>query len=174
MRWQPSEPDGSTAYRQGHIPGAVYVSLEDEPITKRHRPGTAPAAHRAGCRGRRHAGGAFGRVPVVVATTTWNQAGSARVVVLTAAGLLGVRISTAAWQLGGRRRRWDTDVPGRRPAMCRVPHGDLYVGALPTLTAEQVAARVGTLLDARAPGTFPRRRRTGGPGCRPIPGRNLP
>ena len=30
VRWQLGEPDGREAYRQGHLPGAVYVSLEDE------------------------------------------------------------------------------------------------------------------------------------------------
>ncbi|HET6736792.1 rhodanese-like domain-containing protein, partial [Mycobacterium sp.] len=29
VRWQLTEPDGHAAYEQGHIPGAVYVSLED-------------------------------------------------------------------------------------------------------------------------------------------------
>ena len=48
----------------------------------------------------------------------------------------------------------DTDVPQPPPGDVPVPHEDLYAGALPTLTAEQVAARVGTLLDARAPERF--------------------
>ena len=30
VRWQLTEPDGRAAYERGHIPGAVYVSLEDE------------------------------------------------------------------------------------------------------------------------------------------------
>lgn len=30
MRWSLDEPDGRRAFRSGHIPGAVYVSLEDE------------------------------------------------------------------------------------------------------------------------------------------------
>lgn len=30
VRWRLDEPDGRAAYLAGHLPGAVYVSLEDE------------------------------------------------------------------------------------------------------------------------------------------------
>jgi len=30
VRWQLTEPDGRATYQRGHLPGAVYVSLEDE------------------------------------------------------------------------------------------------------------------------------------------------
>src|ERR1700754_3124342 len=30
VRWQLAEPDGRAAYEHGHLPGAGYVSLEDE------------------------------------------------------------------------------------------------------------------------------------------------
>ncbi|AMC68906.1 thiosulfate sulfurtransferase SseB [Mycobacterium tuberculosis] len=30
VRWRLDEPDGHAAYLQGHLPGAVFVSLEDE------------------------------------------------------------------------------------------------------------------------------------------------
>ncbi|EUA26932.1 rhodanese-like domain protein [Mycobacterium intracellulare] len=30
VRWRIDETDGRAAYLEGHIPGAVYVSLEDE------------------------------------------------------------------------------------------------------------------------------------------------
>ena len=156
VRWQLSEPDGSTVYRQGHIPGAVYVSLEDElsdhSVTGRGRhplptgQAVAAAARRWGLRQ---------GVPVVV-YDDWNRAGSARAWwVLTAAGLPGVRIldgGLAAWRSAGGAL--DTDVPQPPSGDVPVPHEDLYAGALPTLTAEQVAARVGTLLDARAPERF--------------------
>ena len=156
VRWQLSEPDGSTAYRQGHIPGAVYVSLEDElsdhSVTGRgrHPLPTGQAVAAAACRWGLRQG-----VPVVV-YDDWNRAGSARAWwVLTAAGLPGVRIldgGLAAWRSAGGAL--DTDVPQPPPGDVPVPHEDLYAGALPTLTAEQVAARVGTLLDARAPERF--------------------
>ena len=156
VRWQLSEPDGSTAYRQGHIPGAVYVSLEDElsdhSVTGRgrHPLPTGQAVAAAACRWGLRQG-----VPVVV-YDDWNRAGSARAWwVLTAAGLPGVRIldgGLAAWRSAGGAL--ETDVPQPPPGDVTVSHEDLYAGALPTLTAEQVAARVGTLLDARAPERF--------------------
>ena len=156
VRWQRGEPDGSGAYRQGHIPGAVYVSLEDElsdhSVTGRGRhplptgQALAAAARRWGLR----------RGAPVVVYDDWNRAGSARAWwVLTAAGLPGVRIldgGLAAWRSAGGAL--ETDVPQPPPGDVTVSHEDLYAGALPTLTAEQVAARVGTLLDARAPERF--------------------
>ena len=30
VRWRLDEPDGRSAYLRGHLPGAVYVSLEEE------------------------------------------------------------------------------------------------------------------------------------------------
>lgn len=30
VRWQLTRPDGGATYGEGHLPGAVYVSLEDE------------------------------------------------------------------------------------------------------------------------------------------------
>ncbi|MGB7507551.1 MAG: rhodanese-like domain-containing protein, partial [Mycobacterium sp.] len=30
VRWSLPEPDGVAAYEAGHLPGAVYVSLDDE------------------------------------------------------------------------------------------------------------------------------------------------
>ena len=30
VRWRVDEPDGRPAYLEGHLPGAVYVSLDDE------------------------------------------------------------------------------------------------------------------------------------------------
>ena len=73
---------------------------------------------------------------------------------LTAAGLRDVRIldgGLAAWTAGGGALETGAVVP--EPGDVTVRHDDLYAGALPTLTAEQVMA-AGTLLDARAPERF--------------------
>jgi thiosulfate/3-mercaptopyruvate sulfurtransferase len=152
VRWQLTEPDGLNAYERGHIPGAVYVSLEDElsdhAVTGHGRhplpPGRAveAAARRWGVRD---------GVPVVV-YDDWNRAGSARAWwVLTAAGIENVRIldgGLAAWA-----GKLDTGSVTPGAGDVKVLHEDLYAGALPTLSAETVVA-ADTLLDARAPERF--------------------
>jgi thiosulfate/3-mercaptopyruvate sulfurtransferase len=152
IRWQLTEPDGRAAYEQGHLPGAVYVSLEDElsdhgvtgggrhPLPSGR--GVEAAARRWGVRD---------GVPVVV-YDDWNRAGSARAWwVLTAAGIPDVRI------LDGGLSAWtgplETGVVTPESGDVKVAHDDLYAGALPTLTAEQAAA-ADVLLDARAPERF--------------------
>jgi thiosulfate/3-mercaptopyruvate sulfurtransferase len=155
VRWQLSEPDGRAAYQQGHIPGAVYVSLEDEltdhTVTGRGRhplpsgPGLEAAARRWGVRR---------DVPIVV-YDDWNRAGSARAWwVLTAAGRSDVRIldgGLAAWTAAGGALEAGTVTAA--PADVTVTHVDLYAGARRALTAQQAAAAA-TLLDARAPERF--------------------
>jgi thiosulfate/3-mercaptopyruvate sulfurtransferase len=152
VRWQLSAPDGRDAYERGHIPGAVYVSLEDELSDHsvvgrgRHPLPSGRALEAAGRRWGLRAG-----VPVVV-YDDWNRAGSARAWwVLSAAGMTDVRIldgGLAAW-LGPLETGSATSEPGD----VTVPYPDLYAGALPTLSAEQAIA-VETLLDARAPERF--------------------
>jgi thiosulfate/3-mercaptopyruvate sulfurtransferase len=154
VRWRLDEPDGHPTYLQGHLPGAVYVSLDDElsdhSIAGRGRHplpsgrGVEAAARRWGIR----AG-----VPTVV-YDDWNRAGSARAWwVLTAAGIADVRIldgGLAAWRAtGGNLATGPVAPPAGNAA---VLHDDLYNGALPTLTAQQVDDF--DLLDARAPERF--------------------
>ena len=153
VRWQLSEPDGRAPYEKGHIPGSVYVSLEDElsdhTVTGRGRHplpfgrDLEAAARRWGvCEGR----------PVVV-YDDWNRAGSARAWwVLTAAGIEGVRIldgGLPAW-----RGPLESGSTTPQPGDVMVKHDDLYAGALPTLTAEHAEASEVTLLDARAAERF--------------------
>ncbi len=156
VRWRLDEPDGRAAYLQGHIPRAVYVSLEDElsdhTITGRGRHplpsgrSLEAAARRWGVR----------RDVLIVVYDDWNRAGSARAWwVLTAAGLADVRIldgGLAAWRSAGHGL--ETGPVNLEPGNVTVPHGNLYCGNRPTLTAEQAGAGNVTLLDARAPGRF--------------------
>jgi thiosulfate/3-mercaptopyruvate sulfurtransferase len=155
VRWRLTEPDGRAAYEGGHIPGAVYVSLEDEltdhAITGRGRH-PLPSGRKLEAAARRW--GLRRDVPVVV-YDDWNRAGSARAWwVLTAAGLTDVRIldgGLTAWTAGGGAL--ETGIVAAEPGDVTLPHDDLYAGARATLTAEQ-ATSVGALLDARAPERF--------------------
>jgi thiosulfate/3-mercaptopyruvate sulfurtransferase len=92
-------------------------------------------------------------VPTVV-YDDWNRAGSARAWwVLTTAGLADVRIldgGLATWRSAGGSLTTDPVTPP--PGDATVLHEDLYHGALPTLTAQQVDNFA--LLDARAPERF--------------------
>ncbi|MGO9384586.1 MAG: sulfurtransferase [Mycobacterium sp.] len=154
VRWRVDQPDGRAAYLQGHLPGALYVSLEDElsdhTIAGRGRhPLPSGRSLEAAARkwGVRQDG-------LVVVYDDWNRAGSARAWwVLTAAGLENVRIldgGLSAWLSAGRSL--DTGPVDPQPGNATVPHADLYAGSRATLTAEQIGAV--TLLDARAPERF--------------------
>jgi thiosulfate/3-mercaptopyruvate sulfurtransferase len=154
VRWRLDEPDGRASFLQGQLPGAVYVSLEDElsdhRITGRGRHplpsgrSVEAAARRWGVR----------QGVLTVVYDDWNRAGSARAWwVLTAAGIADVRIldgGLAAWRAAGGKVATDPVRP--LPGNATVLHDDLYNGALSTLTAQQVNDF--TLLDARAPERF--------------------
>ncbi len=157
VRWHLDQPDGHPDYLAGHIPGAVYVSLEDE-LSDHTRSGLGrhplPTGRALQAAARRW--GIRQNQPVVI-YDDWNRAGSARAWwVLTAAGLRDVRIldgGLPAWTaVGGTLAAGPVDpVPGD----VTVAYDNLYAGGRPVLTAEQVAARAGgILLDARAPERF--------------------
>lgn len=153
VRWRLDEPDGRAAYLDGHLPGAVYVSLDDElsdhAVVGRGRhplpsgPSLEAAARRWGVR----------QDSAIVVYDDWNRAGSARAWwVLTAAGLPNVRIldgGLGAWRSAGLPLETGQVTP--EPGNVTVLQEDLYNGARPTLTADQVGAGSMTLLDARAP-----------------------
>lgn len=156
VRWRLDEPDGRPAYLQGHLPGAVYVSLEeqlsDHTIAGRGRhPLPSGRNLQAAARG----WGIRQDVPVVV-YDDWNRAGSARAWwVLTAAGLANVRIldgGLGAWRSAGLTL--ETGPVNPQPGNVTVLHNDLYAGSRLTLTAQQSGAGGVTLLDARAPERF--------------------
>ncbi len=177
VRWQLTEPDGRAAYELGHLPDAVYVSLEDELTDHRARGrGRHPlpsgrdleaAARRWGLR----TGAA------VVVYDDWNRAGSARAWwVLSAAGIADVRIldgGLAAWIAAGGALQTGPATPA--PGDVTVTHHDLYAGALPTVTAAQVAEPGRVLIDARAPERYRGDVEPVDPVAGHIPGaRNLP
>ena len=154
VRWRLDDPDGRAAHLEGHLPGAVYVSLEDElsdhSIAGRGRHplpsgrNLEAAARRWGVR----------QDDLVVVYDDWNRAGSARAWwVLTAAGLEKVRIldgGLSAWHAAGQSL--ETGPVNPPLGNVTVPQDDLYAGSRPTLTAGQIGGV--TLLDARAPERF--------------------
>ena len=161
VRWQLTQPDGRRAYEAGHVPGAVYASLEDDLTDRgvvgrgRHPLPSGPAIQRAA----RSWG--IGPDTTVVAYDDWNRAGSARAWwVLRAAGLgLAGRAAVlildgglAAWVAAGGALHTGPVTP--EPGDVTIAHGDLYAGALPTLTADDAAAPGLRLIDARAPERF--------------------
>jgi len=154
VRWRVDDPDGRAAYLLGHIPGAVYVSLEDElsdhSVAGRGRH-PLPSGRRVEAAARQWG---IRQGDLVVVYDDWNRAGSARAWwVLTAAGLENVRIldgGVSAWRSAGRSL--ETGPVNPQPGNVTVPHDDLYAGGRPTLTAEQSGDV--TLLDARAPERF--------------------
>lgn len=156
VRWRLDEPDGRMRYQLGHIPGAVYVSLEDElsdhAVVGR---GRHPLPSGRNLEAAAREWGVRQDVPVVV-YDDWNRAGSARAWwVLTAAGIANIRIldgGLGAWRSAGYDLQPGPVHP--RQGNVTVPHNDLHAGKRPTLTAEQSGAGTVTLLDARAPERF--------------------
>ncbi|MGA5540423.1 sulfurtransferase [Mycobacterium sp. NPDC051198] len=156
VRWSLTEPDGEQAYLSGHLPGAVYVSLDgeltDHRVTGR---GRHPLPSGSDLQSAARRWGVRKGVPTVV-YDDWNRAGSARAWwVLTAAGIDDVRIldgGLAAWSAAGEAL--DSGPVAAQPGDVDVLHDDLYRGALRTLTAEQATTGVEVLLDARAPERF--------------------
>jgi thiosulfate/3-mercaptopyruvate sulfurtransferase len=156
VRWRLDEPDGRAAYLRGHLPGAVYASLEEE-LSDHAAAGRGrhplPSGRSLEAAARRW--GIRQGEPVVV-YDDWNRAGSARAWwVLSAAGLDNVRIldgGLSAWRSAGHHLETDHVTPPT--GNVTVLHDDLYSGRQPTLTAEQSGAGAVTLLDARAPERF--------------------
>ncbi|MGO9156371.1 sulfurtransferase [Mycobacterium sp.] len=156
VRWRLDEPDGRATYLQGHLPGAVYVSLEEElsdhTIAGRGRH-PLPSGHSLQAAARRWG---IRQDGLVVVYDDWNRAGSARAWwVLTSAGLANVRIldgGLSAWRSYGGSLEAGPVIP--QPGNVTVLHDDLYAGSRPTLTAQQSGAGSVTLLDARAPERF--------------------
>lgn len=156
VRWSLEVPDGHPAYLQGHIPGAVYVSLEDElsdhDVSDRGRHplptgrNLEAAARRWGVR----------RTKPVVVYDDWNRAASGRLWwLLTTSGLRDVRIldgGLAAWTAAGGELEAGDISP--EPGNVTVLPEDLYDGVRPTLTADEAGSGAVALLDARAPERF--------------------
>lgn len=147
VRWRLDAPDGGPAYREGHLPGAVYVDLERElaghgkPVDGRH-PLPEPAALQAAARrwGVR-------ADSVVVAYDDLGGMSAARAWwLLRDGGVADVRVldgGIAAW----RRARLPLETGDASPEP-----GDVVLrpGTMPVIDADGAARFPGALLDARA------------------------
>jgi thiosulfate/3-mercaptopyruvate sulfurtransferase len=147
VRWRLDAPDCRPAYREGHLPGAVYVDLERELAgppsvgAGRHPlpPGAAleAAARRWGLR----------RDSVVVAYDDLGGMSAARAWwLLRDAGIEEVRVldgGLAAWRRAGLPLEGGDAIP---------EPGDVVLtpGRLPVIDADGAAEFEGALLDARA------------------------
>ena len=157
VRWRLDRPDGRADYLAGHIPGAAYVSLDDE-LSDHDRTGSGrhPLPSGADLQAAARRWGVRNSRPVVV-YDDWNRAGSSRAWwVLTAAGIADVHIldgGLSAWRAAGGEVRSGEELPV--PGDVTVGNDDIYAGGRATLTAQQVSdGPVDILLDARAPERF--------------------
>ncbi|MEH0110960.1 sulfurtransferase [Tersicoccus sp. MR15.9] len=149
VRWKLGDPHGAEHYREGHVPGAVYVDLDRElaaeptATTGRH-PLPEPARFSAAVR-------RWGVNPgdTVVAYDDANGFGAARAWwLLRHAGLADVRVldgGLAAWT--GAGHELDREPVDPVPGTVEVGWGRMAVVELPDVAG---AARDGVLLDARA------------------------
>ncbi|SFW90025.1 thiosulfate/3-mercaptopyruvate sulfurtransferase [Amycolatopsis australiensis] len=148
VRWRLAGPPGAESYREGHVPGAVFVDLDRALAGEPGEGGRHPLPDPADLQRDLRAAGvrAGGRVVVYddadgsVAARAWwllRWAGHEEVAVLDG--------GYAAWTAGGH-------AVSTEPA--RPEPGDVTVrpGAMPVLDADEAAAlaRDGLLLDARA------------------------
>jgi len=174
VRWTLPRPDGRPAYREGHLPGAVYVDLESE--LSAHGPATA------------------GRHPLpdaaalTAAARRWGLRPDDRVVAYDGGGNLA---SARLWWLlrdagFARVRLLDGALPAWVAAGFPIEVGEvtsepgtveLASGQMPRIELEDVAAfaRNGILLDARAPERYAGREEPIDPRAGHVPGaRSLP
>lgn len=149
VRYRLDAPDGRAAYRAGHVPGAVYVSLDAElaahgaPDEGRH-PLPSPEAFEQAVRrwgiddGDR-----------VVVYDDWNSFAAARAWWMLSDGGVDVRVldgGLRAWRdSGGALEEGDVDVPPGTATLTPGHRARLDIDAAAAL------AQTGVLLDARAP-----------------------
>jgi thiosulfate/3-mercaptopyruvate sulfurtransferase len=147
VRWRLGGPPGRDSYRQGHLPGAVFVDLDRDlagpPGAAGRHPLPGPAAYQAAMR----AAGVNQDRPVVVYDDADSTAAARAWWTLRYYGHSGVRV------LDGGYRAWTAAGLPVSTAEPDPPPGDFTArpGHMPVLDAAGAAAtaRAGLLLDAR-------------------------
>ncbi|SJM61409.1 Thiosulfate sulfurtransferase, rhodanese [Actinomycetales bacterium JB111] len=150
VRWTLAKPDGRDDHLAGHLPGAVYVDLDNElaghgePTDGRH---PLPAVADLQAAARRW--GVNTGTTVVVHDESAGLSAARAWWLLRWAGIADVRI------LDGGLRAWREAGLPVETGPVDVAEGDVELseGHLPTLTTQEAGAlpRTGVLLDARAP-----------------------
>ena len=151
VRWRLGDPNGRDHYREGHLPGSVYVDLDTElagPASAEDGRHPLPAIEDLQAAARRWGVGFESRVVVY---DDWEGKAAARAWwLLRWGGVTEVMIldgGLGAWKAAGMR-------VSRGDATPRPGTAVLSEGHLPTMTIDQVAAldpETTLLLDARAP-----------------------
>ncbi|MBM7832957.1 thiosulfate/3-mercaptopyruvate sulfurtransferase [Agromyces cerinus] len=148
VRWSLAEPDGTEAYRAGHIPGAVYVDLDhelaDHDVTGE---GRHPLPTEAAFTGAMRRWGVRDGDTVVVMDDLGNQSSARAWWLLRHAGVADVRMldgGLAAWRAAGHPLEVGDVVPEPGDATA-------HFGAMPAIDIDGAAAfpATGVLLDAR-------------------------
>ncbi|WP_232498915.1 sulfurtransferase [Agromyces humatus] len=149
VRWSLAAPDGTEAYRAGHVPGAVYVDLDREladhdAVGEGRHPLPAEADFTAAMR----RWGLRDGDTVVVMDDLGNQSAARAWWLLRHAGFGDVRLldgALAGWRTAGHALETGDVVPERGDTTARF-------GAMPVIGIDEVAevAGRGVLIDARA------------------------
>jgi thiosulfate/3-mercaptopyruvate sulfurtransferase len=149
VRWRLGGPSGRGAYAEGHLPGAVFLDVDEDLCGPPGEGGRHPLPDLAELEKKLRAAGVSQRKPVVVydggdllaAARTWWT--------LRWAGHPDVRV------LDGGLPAWEEDLTTETPEPTA---GDITIepGHLPTIEADEVLdfARTGVLLDVRAAERF--------------------
>lgn len=149
VRWSLAEPDGSAAFRAGHVPGAVYVDLDAELADHgTEGRGRHPLPSEAGLTAAMRRWGLRDGDAVVVMDDLGNQSAARAWWLLRYAGVEHVSMldgGLSAWVRAGHPLETGDVVPERGDAVARFGH-------LPVLDLDRAGelAATGVLLDARA------------------------
>jgi thiosulfate/3-mercaptopyruvate sulfurtransferase len=153
VRWTLAAPDGRPAFREGHVPGSVFVDLEAElaaPPSPEH--GRHPLPDEADFTESMRRWGLRDGDRVVVLDDSGGQSAARAWWLLRHAGVADVRLldgGLAAWREGGRPLETGDVHPERGDATA-------HYGAMPTVGIDEAARfpEHGVLLDARAAERF--------------------
>jgi thiosulfate/3-mercaptopyruvate sulfurtransferase len=194
VRWRLGGPPGRDEYLNGHIPGAVFLDLDEQLTGPPGAGGRHPLPDAVRLQGELRGAGLRDGYPVVVYDHGDGMPAARAWWTLRWAGLADVRVldgGFAAWTAGDARgagsgrRSSAGDARGAgsgrptEPGRATLPPGDITVrpGGLPVVDAAGAAALAegGTLLDARAAARFRGETEPIDPVAGHIPGaRNLP